>query len=214
MLLIFVKTIHMLFRLLSLLTLTAFCSFTANAQSAEKKAFLKEAATYVCDCFDESAEKNQEMSAEMAVGFCMITFLQDNPEGAKMAFGDFNLTDEVAMTRIGEELGVAMAAACPTTLMKLAGLEEEVSAPAEESRMSGELVSVDFGELTVVTIRKESGQTVRFYWLEYFPGADRMTGSDRPTGRTVSVKYRNADIFSGKDKEYATRRVITGIEIE
>lgn len=204
----------MLYRLSLALLLTACFTFSANAQTFDKKEFLKEAAEYVCDCFEE--KEGGELAPDMAVGFCMITYLQDNPVKAKMAFGDYELTDVEAMTRIGEELGVAMAGVCPTILIKLAGEEEAATAAetADESQMVGKLLSVDFGEKTIITLQKENGQVVKFYWLEYFQGADVMAGPNQPKGQNVVISYRSVDIFSGTDKEYYTRRVVTGLKVE
>lgn len=197
-----------------LLSFFLFTATTVQAQSKKREAFIEKAATYVCGCFDEKKANDDAMNSEMAIGLCMLNFLNENPAGAKMAFGEYSITNEADMIRIGEELGLRMAGVCPETLLSLVD-EEDLMAEEQEaastSTLEGELVGVTFGEQTVVTLRKSNGQPVKLYWLEYFPGSDMLMDGSKMEGKTLTVTYRNVELFSGADREYYTRKVLTKV---
>lgn len=200
----------------SILALVLFFSISLCATAQEDtEIYLQEAAEYVCSCYEEKIEKGEADNAEMAVGTCMITFLEQDRARAEAAFGAFSYADVPAMTRIGEQLGVKMASICPKSLMELAGEVYGDESPTTKGEITGTLKDVSFSSQVVeVTIQEGSGRPVKLYWLEYFPGSEALLEEESLTDKTITLTYENQDVFSGTAKEYITRRVITGLNVE
>jgi hypothetical protein len=178
----------------------------------EHDAYLTEAAEYVCTCFEEKIETGEVQNMELALGTCMITFLEKDRERAEVAFGPIEYSDVGTMTRVGEKLGVKMATVCPESLIKIAGKE---SGEDNGGEISGTLSSLSFNsQIVELTVQEGSGRPVKLYWLSYFSGAELLLEETSIIGKQVTVSYENQDIFSGAAKEYITRRVITELIVE
>lgn len=177
-------------------------------------AFLKKAATATCECFDAKLESGQSTNAQMAVGTCMISFINNNREEAEKNFGEIVFTNTNGMTQIGEQVGVEMAGICPESMMLLVE-EMGVDELSEEAsyEVQGSIKSITFGSPTVVTIMEESGRPVKCYWMEYFSGSEMLL-EESAVGKEVNITYENLDLFSGEAREYLTRRVITGLTVK
>jgi hypothetical protein len=171
-----------------------------------------EAAEFVCTCFDGKVEQGEAQNPQMALGTCMITFLEKDRARAEAMLGPISYSDVPGMTRIGEKLGLKMAVVCPESLIKLAG---EVSEENTGGEIRGTLASVSFStQIVEVVIKEDNGRLVEFYWLGYFPGAELLLQKINFAGKQMTVTYENQDVFSGMKQEYITRRVITELKME
>lgn len=209
----FVKKNPMRILCISLL-LSLGTSLFAQVKTASP-AFLKEVASTTCECFELKLKNGQASDAQMAMGMCMISFINNNRAEAEENFGPIEYANVNTMTRIGEQVGVEMAAICPETMMTLVeesgGIEEVMDESTFE--LAGSIKSIDFGFPTVVTITEESGRPVKCYWMEYFTGSEVLT-EESAIGKEVKIAYQNQDFFSGDDRDYQTRRVITGLIVK
>lgn len=179
-------------------------------------AFLNQIAVDICGCYADKLARGEVENAEMTLGFCLLSYLSNNEAEVAAKYGPIDPTDGTQIGKFGERVGAQMAVECPDIMLALVNdVESTNEAAAAAESVAGVISSVAFDRSpVVVTLKQPSGQPVKFYWLEFFPGSEMLYDRAALDGKTVRVTYRNKDLFSGSEQEYFTRRVITGLSVE
>ncbi|MFK8061165.1 MAG: hypothetical protein AB8B78_13885 [Polaribacter sp.] len=115
----------------------------------------------------------------------------------------------------GEKVGMNMVQFCPEALMLLAGDdddEDETELEEIEFSVSGQLKSINGDDLSVISLKDDTGKTQKFIWLNNFEGSDRLINSEKTRDLEVTIFYKSVEIYSPKLKEYIVRKQVTKIE--
>ena len=65
----------------------------------------------------------------------------------------------------------------------------------------------------MVTLLPAGGSPQTFWWLEYFPGSERLGGAPIAIGgEEVTITYERVGIYAAGVEEYIVRRVLRGVE--
>ena len=202
---------------LLLLTLLSLFTLTLGAQDSKDK-YLTDAAGSVCKCMEDQAD-DPAASPEMALGLCMITYVQQDQERYEEWFGPLDYSDESAMESLGEELGIKMLTVCPNTLMSVIGameengtldLDDDEDEVVVEQSFTGSFTKMTGEDLVTLSFKQDNGRPVKLLWMGYFPGSEMVEGGKLKGD--VLVSYKMVEVYSAASGEYQMRRVITGLE--
>lgn len=203
---------NILIRFTSTATLLVLMINSLVAQTElEKEKLLGEIADATCQCFQE--KKSPELSAEAALGTCMIGYVEERREEYEALFGPLDYNNVEMMTRLGEKIGIKMMNFCPDAMMELG--QQKVESIKEETKekhyfLSGQITGVTGEEVAIISLRQLDGKPVKLHWLEYFPGSEMLADGKRPP-TPVEVEYVNVDLYSPKTGEYMTRRKVVAM---
>lgn len=161
-------------------------------------------ANETCACLqqkDISKLKNRT-EVEMAMGFCML-------ESAGRQNLDIDLSDQEAMRKFGEKVGVQMALICPEVFSSFFKDGQD-----EPALLSGQVKSVDVGEFVYINFKEDGGKEHRLIWTRYFPGSDDfMDNPKKLVGKKVNVAFAGAEFYSPKSKAYFIAKEITELQV-
>lgn len=181
-------------------------AFSTLAQDDE--AIYKTLAEEACACIHTKMEGKASLGRkelEILVGLCML-------EGISKHKLDVSVSDEGAMEKFGEKLGMQMAPICPEVFTSL--VEQEGDASPADVELTGQVRTVEVGEFVYLVVKESSGKEHRLLWMEYFPGSDDYQDNPKKfTGKQVSLTYKLVESYSPKAKVYYDTKVITGIQV-
>jgi hypothetical protein len=158
-----------------------------------------------CDCI--SKKDTDSMSSDdlqMQMGFCIMEAVSKYPAEFEKEYGDLNPGDQQAMTKLGEDIGMRMAAKCPAILMKIATVETQANVQTStQSTISGTLKAVEGDDFSQLIIEDPTGRRHKILWMGYFKGSERLIESpEKALGRKVTVTYEEVECYSPKVKDY------------
>jgi len=202
----------MKFKLLLAIAALAFALTPVTAQD-----LLDKLADTSCDCI--SKKDTDSMSSEdlqMQMGFCIMEAVGKYPEEFQKAYGNLDPSNQAAMTKLGEDIGMRMAAKCPSVLMKIATVETQTTVKTTtQSSITGTLKAVEGDEISLLIVEEASGRRHKLLWLGYFKGADRLTETpEKAVGRKVTVTYQEIECYSAKAKDYINCKEVKGVEYQ
>ena len=193
-------------------------ALTASAQEA----LLDKLADASCACISKKDTDNMSVDdLQMQLGFCIMEAVGANQAAFEKEYGELNPSDQTAMTKLGEQIGMKMAFKCPNVIMKLAGqAPPQGASPAPSSAtakgsVSGTFQGVSGSEMATITIKEANGRTQKLLWLGYFSGSDQVIESpDALKGKSVTVEFETIEVYSPQAKEYFDRKKITSMSIQ
>lgn len=168
-----------------------------------------------CECISKKDVDNMSQEQlQMQLGFCIMEAIGKYPEEFQKEFGDFDPSDQAAMNKIAEQIGMKMAFKCPAVLMKVADVQTQVqAAPAAMEVLTGTIKSIDGEELATVTLTDEQGRSHKLLWLQYFKGSERFISEpSKVVGSKVRVKVEAVEYYYPRVKEYFGRKEIREVE--
>ena len=167
----------------------------------------KTIATETCECISKKKVDNTNRSeVEMALGLCMMESFQAHSV-------DIDVSDEQAMTKFGEKVGMQMAPICPTVFASFIGDEEQEEVSAIE--LSGTVKSIESGEFLFLVFKENSGKEHKLLWLRYFPGSDDFKSEPKKLiGKKVTVAYQEMECFFPKLKAYYNTKEIVSLKLD
>lgn len=186
-----------------------------------QEALLDKLADAACECIskkDTESMSNEDL--QMQLGFCIMEAVSANQAAFEKEYGALDPSDQSAMTKLGEQIGMKMAFKCPNIIMKLAGQQPpqnmNVPAPAKaKGAISGSFEGVSGEDIATITIREANGRTQKFLWMGYFKGSDvLMENPGSLKGKSVTVEYETIEVYSPKAKEYFDRKKVTGLSVQ
>src|SRR5689334_2324528 len=181
---------------------------------------MKRFADSVCSCIsrlDLSKIKN-ETDGQMAMVKC---FTEGNMGLLLKVAQERNvdMTDEAAMQKIGQEVGVILLQqGCEPFLkfsMKFAGKDDVAGVPQEDHPyVSGTLTAIETKEFSHFIITDKSGKKHTLYWIHQFDNSDKFVSQpSKYIGKKIGAQYEEKKVYSPTTKSYITIKELYGIEI-
>jgi hypothetical protein len=66
---------------------------------------------------------------------------------------------------------------------------------------------------TYLLVQNSQGRTDKFYWLEFFTGADKLQASAMTyLNKPLRITYKEMEVYQATEKEYRAVKVITKID--
>lgn len=196
--------------------LTLLFSGTALAQ---KDSTLSQRITKTfCDEFskkDLSKVKPDALDVEM--GLVILNVIAKYEEDIKKEWG-LSIDNEADMEKIGERIGRDAALSCPAfrdyVVNNLDAIGGDDEGDAEKS-LTGNFSSLQAGAFSYIVLKTKGGKEEKLWWFEHFPGADDlMSKPDSFKSKSVTVKYKELEIYDGVLKEYRKIKVLTKFSVE
>lgn len=193
--------------------LTAFLfaiSFDVKAQD-----YTNTIADETCGCINTLVNSGEKQNLDFRLGACLIKAAEPYQKQLKKDYGiDFaNITDNAE--KLGEVLGVKLAARCPDTFMAIMQLMEENKKgdmAVTEKLFEGTVTGVNDQQFIVITVKDESGKSSNFYWLSFFNSDLNLnSGYKNIKDKKVKVAYKEEEYFDPRINEYKKFNVITSM---
>ncbi len=203
-----------------IMTLALIGLFAAISSPLLAQDIMDKLAEASCECISKKDVDNMSMEdLQMQLGFCIMEAVGTNQEAFQAEYGDIDYTDQAAMTKLGEKIGMKMAFKCPEYIMKMAGGQApQGAAPAPmnaKMSMEGTLTGIEGEEVATLVIKEASGRTHKLLWMDYFEGSDQLISNPKAlVGKKVSVEYETAEMYSPQMKDYVERKKVTGIKVQ
>jgi hypothetical protein len=179
-----------------------FVVLAGQAQDDIYKTIAKE----TCDCIAKrNIDAAKRAEVEMALGLCMLESINAHKI-------DIEVSDETAMAKFGEQVGMQMAPICPTVFNAFIESEEETQ--PEIFELSGTVKSIESGEFLYVIFKEVSGKEHKLLWFRYFPGSDDF--KDNPKGligKKATVYYHDIECYFPKMKAYYNTKEIVELKL-
>lgn len=166
----------------------------------------KTVAKETCECVTKrNIDVNKRSEVEMALGLCMLESIQTHKI-------DIQITDENAMGKFGEQVGLQMAPLCPELFKAFMADEAE---EVETIELTGKIRSIESGEFLYVILKEDSGKEHKLLWLRYFSGSDDFKNDPKKLiGKNVTVTYQNLECYIPKSKEYYNNKEILDMKFQ
>jgi hypothetical protein len=205
-----VKPLHFLTIMKKLIILNLFL-FVAMSVSAQDDIHKKIAAE-TCDCVTKkNIDTSKRSEVEMALGLCMLQSIQANQV-------DIEVSDEMAMSRFGEKVGLQMAPICPD-LFKVfmtedAFEEEEEPQEVQTIQLTGKVKAIESGDLVYIVLKEDSGKEHKLLWLRYFSGSDDFKDDPKKLiGKKITISYQEIECYFPKLKGYYNAKEIVELTL-
>jgi hypothetical protein len=189
-----------------------------QAQTNPKADFEKALIEEFCDSFAKAVPRLTRENWTGEIGM-MIVPLFKKYESEIQAQWNFDTKDMSQYRSIGEKVGQLATLNCVAFQNYLKTNLNDVNAVVDgetggRKMFSGKLLRVEGSPFAYVQAQNSQGRTDRFYWLGFFPGADKLTASESAyRNKTVVIYYREMEIYHPADKEYRTIKVITAMDL-
>ncbi|HEV7334104.1 MAG TPA: hypothetical protein VGN63_23935 [Flavisolibacter sp.] len=189
----------------------------AQAQTASKQAFEKAIISELCDTFTKAAPgiTKENMTAEL--GMMLIPLFTKYQSQIESEWGLF-VSETKDIHTIGERIGQLATMNCQAfqNFIK-ANLQDIVNEKAESGTktFSGTLTKMEGSPFTYLLVKNAQGKTDRFYWMEFFPGAEKLSASGIASlNKSLRVTYREVEVYKAAEKDYTTIKVIIQVEFK
>ena len=197
------------------LFLLVFAMRPVQAQTASKAAFEKAIITDFCDTFSKSAShiSKENMTAEL--GMMILPLFTKYKDQIESEWGLY-ASNSKDIRSIGEKIGQLATLNCPAFQTFIKDNLQQIVNDREESgskTVSGKLTKVEGSPFTYLLVQNSQGRTDKFYWMEFFPGAEKLSAST--TGylnKPLRITYKETEIYQAAEKDYRTIKVITKVE--
>jgi hypothetical protein len=182
-----------------------------HAQTMSKSDFEKAVIADFCDSFAKVSPRINKQNMTAEVGLLMLPLFGKYSAQIESHWGlsTSNTTDYEA---IGERLGQLATLNCPAfTAYIKENLNDIVGTETKETKpYAGKIIGIEGKPFTYLLVQNAQGRTDKFYWLEFFPGADKLAGpATSYSNKPVSISYREMDVYQAAEKEYKTIKIIT-----
>jgi hypothetical protein len=189
-----------------------------------------------CECVTNkklNLKKVEASELQAQLGACMVpSYVKYRDKMPKEDIAEF--TDNNAMRKLGEKIGVKMINHCPDLMIKLGqGYLENKKNKVEIEEDLVEVVSTDKGNNIVVSgdvelegtfleykisdfitisLKDNTGRTHHLLLLNHFENADLISNSKLQTNQKISVSYSEHEFFDPKLKDYKYFKVLYSLK--
>jgi hypothetical protein len=165
----------------------------------------KTIATETCECVSKrNIDTSKRSEVEMALGLCMLEGIQTHDLG-------IDITDDAAMSKFGEKVGLQMAPICPSLFTVFM---EDPQEEKEVLELTGKIKSVETNEFLFVILKEDSGKEHALLWFRYFPGSDEFKDDPKKlVGKKITIVYQDIECYFPKQKAYNHAREIVELKI-
>jgi hypothetical protein len=196
--------------LIALLPLTSL-----QAQTASKAEFEKAIIAEFCDSFSKKLPtmNRENMTTEMGMVILPLFTRYGTQIESEWGLSTSKTTD---YRSIGEKIGQLAAINCPSFQEYVkANLNEIVSSQSGSGprTFSGKLLRMEGKPFAYLLVQNSQGRTDKFYWMEFFPGADKLQASLATyLNKPLRITYKEMEVYQAAEKEYRAVKVITKID--
>lgn len=199
------------------LTLISIAILFSLTQNVFGQTYMDEIVQQSCECLDKVSDDLTKEQIQMEMGLCMLTAASPHAKKLKKDYG-INMDNIVNEgEKLGEIIGLKMAAVCPQSLMKMAALasdEEETSEIELSNYISGTVTEVETGQFVTLAIKGEEGKTSRFLWLEFVESNVELPSKYTDLkDKTVEVEFIKREFFDPRIGEYKSFNIITSLKV-
>lgn len=180
--------------------------FFATTHATAQEDIYEEIAKKTCSCITQKdVSKMSEQELTMELGICMIGNLGE-VEGASDLNLDF--TNNQAMEKFGEQIGIKMVKYCPDVFMQIgmAGnfeVDDKQEQTEEIQSVTGTIQEIGGTDFNIITLKGDDGRTHKLLWIGYFEGSDQLLAMPKKgIGKKVTVNFFTRECFSPKIGEY------------
>jgi len=191
--------------------------FTSSAMIAQSDTTMQKFADSVCSCLNRGNlnDIKTRAEAEATVTNC---FLKGNMN-LLMQLADerkITVTDQQAMRKIGEEVGMQlMRRNCDAFVqlsMKMA--QESNGERTSFSKTSGTLSAVETKDFCKLILTESNGKKSSFYWLHHFTNSEKFVGQPaKYIGKKVKITWEDTEVYLPAMKDYFKIKEIKEIEL-
>ena len=186
--------------------LISIASFSQKESSAFDSKIIKE----FCDEFTKGSPTITKENMEMELGLIILPIMTKYGEEIKKEWG-LDITSQTDMEKIGHKIGQLGATQCVafrsfimdnlTTIVESRGLKTQ-----------GKLLKIEGQPFSYLVVQNNSGKIEKIYWLEFFEGADKLTTPSTVLNKTVTIEYKELEVYDATSKEYKKIKVATKLK--
>lgn len=173
-----------------------------------------------CECLEEVPDSLNKQEASMKMGICMLNASQPYAKQLKKDYGiDLNKMDRGEGEKLGRMVGVRLATACPSSLMKIVNrvkpeLLEEAAADEATLNSEGTVTAIESNTFVSFSVKDEDGKTSKYYWTTFIDNdIDLATDYEAIKGKKVYIEYTEEEMYDPRLKEYRKVRIVTAIAL-
>lgn len=187
-----------------------FSLFFLNANSQD---ILDNVVKEVCSCATAKADQLKGLPADklqLELGFCIITSYSNHEKELTAKYG--NVMEGDGMEKLGTDIGLKMASACPDVFRLIAGSSFEDEETQAISTVEGQIVAVKSEQFLTIEVKDNSGRTHAMLLLTFFEGSDILTENKLKKNDKVSIDYWEQEFYDVKAKDFRNYKVIQSIK--
>lgn len=153
---------------------------------------------------------------EQELGLCLMNVAVRYSDELE-AMG-LNISDQNAISKLGEQVGQRIALSCPDVFQKmleLYGQEESTQTQVRQlARYRGKFVDLEnVGPFARLSLEDADGSQASFLWLEYFPGSEMfLQGVSSLKGQMMTVTYETRELYQPQTGGYQAFQVINRVD--
>lgn len=190
--------------------------FGQGTDKQKKDSLMQAMSREACTEITKNKSDFNAENLEMSLGLVMMGLMANHASELQDVF-ELDMADQGSMTKFSQEFGMTLALECPEFLKMVAG-KNGMNLPSPTSEKKFNSVAVTFekivpGDITYFQARAANGKAEKFYWLEYFDGANNLAGKLK-ADRKMTVRYYEMEVYNASLKEYVTIKVAAGIEMQ
>ncbi|MFY7963695.1 MAG: hypothetical protein ACOVO1_02255 [Chitinophagaceae bacterium] len=156
---------------------------------------------------------------EIEIGMAMIPVFTKYKKEIEEVWGVETLDSESGEL-IGREIGIQLAADCPSFLQLILNSPDALKSAADkkkpkELKVTGTLQKINNADISYVETKDATGKVEKLYWLEYFEGANNlMNEPNKFINKKITFTYSEKEVYKSSLKDYSKIKVITGMRTE
>ena len=190
-------------------------SFAADAQKASQTDFEKKISAEFCKEFDKVAPNVTKDNMDMQLGMMILPLLTKFKDEIKKEWSlDAENPDD--MEKIGYKIGQIGAVGCSSFLSFVMNNMDAIGdnkSKLRSTEVAGTLKKVEGHPFTYLLVQNKAGKTEKIYWLEFFEGAEKITGNASSyLNKAVTVSFKEMEVYDAQNKEYKKIKVATGLK--
>lgn len=197
-----------------LLLLVFISKNSLQAQGSSRSEFEKAIIQEFCDSFSKASPRlsKENMTAEM--GLMILPLFTKYSIQIKSEW-NLDASNAKDFRGIGEKIGQLGAVQCPAFQEYIkANLKDLTAEESTEGKtFSGKMVRMEGKPFTYLVVQNAQGKMDKFYWMEFFPGADKLGASANAyLNKSLRISYKEMEVYQVVEKEYKTIKVITRVD--
>jgi hypothetical protein len=186
----------------------------AQAQTASRQAFEKAIIADLCDTFTKASPNITKENMNLELGMLLLPLFTKYESQIQKEWG-LSASDADGAQAIGEKIGqLAVVNCAPFQAFIKANMQDAGNEQAESGikTFAGTLTKIEGVPFTYLLVKNAQGKTDRFYWMEFFPGAEKLSASGAATlNKPVRISYREMEVYKAAEKDYNIIKVITEV---
>jgi hypothetical protein len=185
-----------------------------SAQAPSKSEFENTLIGEFCDTFTKASPNLTKDNMTMEMGMMILPLFSKYSAQIKTEWGlDAGNKDD--SRTIGERIGQLATINCPAfmTFIKtnLREIVDQQNNPGSTKTFAGKIIKAEGKPFTYLLVQNKQGRMDKFYWLEYFEGADKLQQSNGVLNKAAVITYREMEVYQAPEKEYRMIKVIIKI---